>query len=219
VDQKNDPDNLDDISKLGTLGKADGCKVTLKSITITPETTPFHKSGVLNLNNTTAHQPLWPEHSETISSLVVDGTKLNTALKDPTPTDASDYSVMTDASYDEEVPGITETANSQTVIANDNLFMLIPQDDAQNYTVRVEYFVTYKTETGYNRQEYTGTATINDLVLTAGVKYYINLVLGLTTFKVTVDANDWTEETQNTTVAIETGTSASESLARKMGRR
>ena len=220
VDQKNDPDNLDDISRLGTLGKADGCKVTLKSITFAPKTggTDFYKSATLNLHNTTAHQPLWTSTSGAIASLVVDGTKLNTALKDPTPTDASDYSVMTNASYDEEVPGITESANSQTVIANDNLFMLIPQD-AQNYTVTVKYFVTYKTETGYNRQEYTGTATINDLVLTAGVKYYINLVLGLTTFKVTVDAGDWTEETQNTTVAIETGTSASESLARKMGRR
>ena len=218
VDQKNDQDNLDDISRLGTIGDPNGCKVTLKSITIKPSTS-LYKSGVLNLNNTTAHQPLWTSTSGAIASLVVDEAKLNTALKDPTPTNASDYSVMTNASYDEEVPGITESANSQTVIANDNLFMLIPQAK-QDYTVKVEYFVTYKTGTdAYKRQEYTGTATIENLELVAGVKYYINLVLGLTTFKVTVDAGDWTEETQNTTVAIETGTSASQSLARKMGRR
>ncbi len=218
VDQKNDPDNLDDISKLGTLGKADGCKVTLKSITITPKTTPFHKSGVLNLNNTTAHQPLWPEHSGTISSLVVDEAKLNTALKDPTPTNASDYSVMTNILYDDEVSGITESANSQTVIANDNLFMLIPQA-SQDYTISIEYFLTYKTESGYHREAKTGTATIKNLELVAGVKYYLNLVFGLTTFKLSVLATDWVGQIINTSVEIETGTSAGHSLARKMGRR
>ena len=217
VDQKNDPDNLDDISKLGTLGKADGCKVTLKSITITPLTS-LYKSGVLNLNNTTAHQPLWPEHSGTISSLVVDGTKLNTALADPTPTDASDYSVMTNTLYDDEVPGITESANSQTVIANDNLFMLIPQA-SQDYTISIEYFLTYKTESGYHREAKTGTATIKNLELVAGVKYYLNLVFGLTTFKLSVLATDWVGQTVNTSVEIETGTSAGHSLARKMGRK
>ena len=227
VDQKNDHNNLDDISKLGTLGKADGCKVTLKSITITPigfpnaepavAATRFHKSAKLNLNNTTAHQPLWQDHSETISSLVLDGGEIDQKLLDPHTDEqntTTGYEVMTNTIYDDEVPGITESANSQTVIAGNNLYMLIPQA-SQDYTVTVEYFVTYKTETGYNRQKYTGTATIKNLELVAGVKYYINLVLGLTTFKVTVDANDWTEETQNTTVAIETGTSASQSLAKQ----
>jgi len=218
VDQKNDQNNLDDISRLGTIGDPNGCKVTLKSITIKPSTS-LYKSGVLNLNNTTAHQPLWPEKTGSIAELVLNSAStIDAKLLDPNPT-VENTTVMTSDSYDTEVPGITESANSQTVIANDNLFMLIPQD-AQNYTVTVKYFVTYKTGTdAYKRQEYTGTATINNLELVAGVKYYINLVLGLTTFKVTVDAGDWTEETQNTTVAIETGTSASQSLARKMGRR
>lgn len=218
VDQKNDPNNLDDISKLGTLGKADGCKVTLKSITITP-TTSLYKSGVLNLRNTTAHQPLWPEKTGTIAKLELNSAStIDAKLLDPNPTEENTtigYQVMTSDSYDTEVPGITESANTQTIIKDDNLFMLIPQAK-QDYTVTVKYFVTYKTGTdAYKRQEYKGTATIKNLELVAGVKYYINLVLGLTTFKVTVDANDWTEEAQNTTVAIETGTSASESLAKQ----
>ena len=225
VDQENDLDNLGDLSKLGKIGDANGCKVTLERITITPIGLPnanpavaatlFYKSGKLNLNNTTAHQPLWDvEHSGTISSLVLEGTKLNTALKDPTPTNASDYSVMTNAS----VPGITESANSQAIIADDNMFMLIPQDaqdDAQDYEVAIDYFITYKTGAStYHREAKSGTATIRNLKLAAGVKYYLNLVFGLTTFKLNVLATDWEEKTVNTTVVIENGTSASSSLAK-----
>jgi hypothetical protein len=224
VDQANDTDNLGDLSQLGTIGSADGCKVTLKSITITPAGFPdaepvvaatlFTKSAQLNLNNTTKHQPRWQSHTGTIASLVVDGTKLDDELKDPTPNDVSDYSVMTSESYDTEVPGITESANTQTVIKNDKLFMLIPQA-AQDYTVSVEYFLTYKTESGYHREEKSGTAKIRNLELAAGVKYYLNLVFGLTTFKLSVDATDWQGQNINTSVVIENGTSASESLVKK----
>ena len=212
VDQANDTDNLGDLSDLGTIGSANGCKVTLKSITITPATTSFHQSATLNLNNTTKHQPLWQSHSGTIDNLVVDGTKLKNELKDPTPNDASDYSVMTSASYDTEVPGITESANMQTIIAGDNLFMLIPQA-AQDYTISIDYFLTYKTESGYHREAKSGTATVRNMELAAGVKYYLNLVFGLTTFKLSVDATDWQGENINTTVVIENGTSANSSLA------
>ena len=59
----------------------------------------------------------------------------------------------------------------------------------------------------------TGTATISNLTLSAGVKYYINLVFGLTTFKVTVTAQDWEESINSVTIATETGTSANNSLA------
>ena len=124
---------------------------------------------------------------------------------------------MTSASYDTEVPGITESANEQTVIKNDKLFMLIPQaaQAAQDYTIAIDYFLTYKTETGYHREEKTGTATIKNLELAAGVKYYLNLVFGLTTFKLSVDATDWEGQNINTTVVIETGTGAGMSLAKE----
>ena len=248
VDQKNDTDNLGDLSQLGTIGKADGCKVTLKSITITPiglpnespavDPVPFYKSGTLNLNNTTAHQPLWIDKSETgnIAGLVlnsqstIDSKLLDPATYDPeSPGDdfgkpnPDNYRVMTNAAYDDEVPGITESANTQTIIkradpvapatiGEEQFFMLIPQD-AQDYTVTVQYFLTYKTGSGYHREAKEGTATFRNLPLTAGVKYYLNLVFGLTTFKLTVDAVDWEEQTVPVTIATETGTSASHSLA------
>lgn len=230
VDQTNDTDNLGDLSQLGTIGDANGCKVTLKSITITPAgtTTPsvtspvlFTKSAQLNLNNTTKHQPLWENTSGTIANLVLNSNAtIDAKLLDPHPdhvNDATGYEVMTSASYDTEVPGITESANEQTVIKNDKLFMLIPQaaQAAQDYTIAIDYFLTYKTETGYHREEKTGTATIKNLKLAAGVKYYLNLVFGLTTFKLSVDATDWEGQNINTTVVIETGTGAGMSLAKE----
>ncbi len=213
VNQDNILTDLDDASHLGTgvIGSPDGCKITLKDITITPKTTAFTQSATLNLNNTTAHQPLWAGHAGTVASLDISGAKINTLLKDPTPEEASDYSVMTHADYDTEVPGITETANGQKVIADDKVFMLIPQA-AQDYTITINYYLNYKTNTGYHRELITGTATISNLALTAGVKYYLKLVFGLTSFKVIVDAVDWEDETKSTTLATETGTSASSSL-------
>ena len=225
VDQANDTDNLGDLSQLGTIGKANGCKVTLKSITITPAgtTTPatspvlFTKSAQLNLNNTTKHQPLWESPSGTIANLVLNSaTTIDEKLLDPHPTEVDNdtgYEVMTSTSYDTEVPGITESANTQNIIKNDKLFMLIPQA-AQDYTIAIDYFLTYKTESGYHRELKSGTATIRNLELAAGVKYYLNLVFGLTTFKLSVNATDWEGQNINTTVVIENGTSASQSLAR-----
>lgn len=230
VDQKNQLTDFEDKSNLGEIGKPDGCKVTLKSITITPAGFPdaepavaatlLHKSAQLNLNNTTKHQPLWESHSGTIANLVLNSaTTIDEKLLDPHPdhvNDATGYEVMTSESYDTEVPGITESANTQTVIKNDKLFMLIPQD-AQDYTIAIDYFLTYKTETGYQREAKSGTATIRNLELAAGVKYYLNLVFGLTTFKLSVDATDWQGQNINTSVVIENGTSASQSLAKRKG--
>ena len=226
VDQKNQLTDFEDKSNMGEIGKPNGCKVTLKSITITPAGFPdaepavaatlLHKSAQLNLDNTTEHQPLWESHSGTIANLVLNSTAtLDAELLDPHPdhvNDATGYEVMTSESYDTEVPGIIESANTQTVIKNDKLFMLIPQD-AQDYTIAIDYFLTYKTETGYQREAKSGTATIRNLELAAGVKYYLNLVFGLTTFKLSVDATDWEGENINTSVVIENGTSANSSLA------
>jgi len=208
VDQQNRLTDIDDESHLGTIGDPNGCKVTLKSITITPAGT-LHKSAKLNLNNTTAHQPLWQDHSGTISSLVIEGAVIDPKLLDPHTDDEDDYEVMTSA-----VPGVTESANTQTVIAGDKLFMHIPQE-AQDYNLTVKYFLTYKTESGYHRELLTGTAKVENLELVAGVKYYLNLVFGLTTFKLNVTATDWEGEILNKSVVIETGTSASSSLAKQ----
>lgn len=226
VDQENRLTDFEDKSHLGTIGKADGCKVTLKSITITPAGTtspvtaavPLHKSGVLNLHNTKAHEPNWQSTSGTIAVFELNSSAvIDPKLLDPHTdhvNDATGYEVMTSDAYDTEVPGVTESANTQNVIKSNNLFMHIPQA-AQDYDISVEYFITYKTETGYHREKVSGTAKVKDLELVAGVKYYLNLVFGLTTFKLNVTATDWEGEILNKSVVIETGTSASSSLARE----
>ena len=219
VDQRNRLTELDDESNLGTIGSADGCKVTLKSITITPATTAFHESGELNLNNTTKHQPLWASTSGTIASLGLNSaTTIDSKLLDPNPTEentTTGYQIMTSESYDTEVPGITESSNSQAIIKDDKLFMLIPQA-AQNYTIHVEYFLTYKTDAStYHRELVSRDVTVSDLAFVAGVKYYINLVFGMRTLKVSISAVDWDEDPIFTTIASENGTSAGHSLAKE----
>ena len=238
VDQDNRLTDLEDKSSLSTIGQPNGCKVTLKSITFEPDNKRskeglFYSSGVLNLNNTTAHQPLWSTKSGSIASLVIDdgmtdghGT-IDATLLDPKTTDFGDsnpnnFDVMTDESYDTEVPGIVESANTQTIIAkdgsgNEQFYMLIPYE-AKDYKLTIEYYITYKTASSYHREAHIGTATLPDLELEAGVKYYINLVFGLTTFKVSVTAQDWEETTTPVTIATETGTSASHSLAPRWNR-
>ena len=213
VNEKNQLADLTDESGFGTIGT--DCRVTLKSITLAPKSggENFYASGTLNLNNTTKNTPLWTlaDGDRTITQLVLD-TEIDAKLKDTAPDgDAAVNSFMTTTT----VPGVTESANTQTVIAGDNVFMVIP-DAKQDYTATVEYFVTYTTGTGtYNRKLYTGTANINGLELKPGTKYYLNLVFGLTTFKLVVTAQDWNEQSVSTTVVVEDGTSASSSLSRR----
>ncbi len=97
--------------------------------------------------------------------------------------------------------------------------MFIPEAGDKDYTVTVEYYVTFLTATGhYTRLDYTGAnagkATISGLELKPDTKYYLNLVIGLHSFYLDVTATDWQEQVVPVSVTIEQGTSASESLAR-----
>lgn len=215
VDKDNNLSDTEDASGIAAIGT--DCKVTIKSITLTPAA-PFHLSGTLNLNNTVAHTPSWSSQTGGISKLVLSNTQIDSKILDPSPADDED----TNAFLNDDInhPGITQTANSQAVIAKDNsgkeqFYMLIPQA-AQDYTLDIKYFITYKIgeSTFFRSNELTGTATINDLELKAGVKYYINLVFGLTTFKLNVQAKDWDGYPLDITVVTENGTSASNSLAK-----
>jgi hypothetical protein len=212
VNEKNQLTDLTDESSFGTIGT--GCRVTLKKITLAPKSggANFYASGTLNLNNTEKNTPLWTlaDGDRTVTQLKL--TEIDAKLMDPAPADNEAVkSFMTTTT----VPGITESANSQTVITGDNVYMLIP-DGEQDYTATVEYYVTYKTGTdSYNRTQYTGTANIEKLTLKPGTKYYLNLVFGLTTFKLVVTAQDWDEKAVSTTIVVEDGTSASSSLSRR----
>lgn len=221
VDKDNNLSDMEDASGIAAIGT--DCKVTIKSITFEPNDANskpglFYQTGVLNLNNTTAYTPNWGNLSGSIPSLELSGDKIDSKILDPAPADASAVNAfLADANH----PGITQAANSQTVIAkdgsgNEQFYMLLPYE-AKDYKLTVKYFITYKTGvSSYNRsEELTGTATFDNLELKAGVKYYFNMVFGLTTFKISVLATDWDGQTISTTVATENGTSASQSLARR----
>ncbi len=220
VDSENNLVDLGDESKTGLLGT--DCKVTLKSITLKPNSGGFYGSGVLNLNNNVDYSPYWTTKSGTIAELKVDNVEggdyedIDEALSDQGDKKPSGEGGMTNS-------GITEIANFQTVIAKkddkEQFFMLIP-DVAKDYTATIEYYVTYKTSNDtYKRLDYTGinagTANITGLALQAGIKYYLNFVIGLTTIKLDVTATDWTNTPVNLNVTIERGTSANSSLVKE----
>ncbi len=221
VDKDNKLTDIEDVSGIAAIGT--DCKVTIKSITLEPNSANskpglFYQSGVLNLNNGTAHTPNWGSPIGSIASFVLSGSQIDSKLLDPAPADDSAIATfMGNAS----IPGVVQSANTQSVIAkdgsgNEQFYMLLPYE-AKDYKLTVKYFITYKTgaDTYFRSAELTGDATLNDLELKAGIKYYFNMVFGLTTFKLNVLAKDWDGQTINTSVVVENGTSASQSLGKE----
>lgn len=231
VDKDNNLTDPEDQSNMGKIGT--DCKVTIKSITFEPNSdlktsdpSPvyyqpghFYETGTLNLNNSTPWTPNWGSLSGSIASLELSGDKIDSKLLDPAPAD--DTAIKTFMEDDTNHPGVTESSNTQAVIAKDGsgkerFYMLLPYE-AKDYKLTVKYFITYKTgpSSYFRSDELTGNATLNDMKLIPGVKYYLNMVFGLTTFKLSVLAEDWDGRTINTSVVVENGTSASQSLAKE----
>ena len=225
VDKDNNLTDIEDESGIAAIGT--DCKVTIKSITLEPNNANskpglFYQTGILNLNNTTARTPNWGSLSGSIGSLVLDGDNIDAKIKDPqtgdTPLTSEEITTfMSNASN----PGVTQSANTQAVINSvadkERFYMLLPYA-AKDYKLTVKYFITFRTgDTTYSRGlgELTGTALLNDLELKPGIKYYFNMVFGLTTFKLNVLAKDWDGQIINTSVVVENGTSASQSLGKE----
>ena len=215
VNKDNELTDLGDVSSTAAIGT--DCRVTICSVTLKPKTNHLYETGTLNLNNTTKNTPRWTSLTRSSATeLVLSGDEIDSNVKDPNPTSDSYTTFMATTSGDDYIPGVTESANSQRVIANDNVYMLLPDDVAQTYELEVPYYVTYKKMEGtYSRIKYDGKVTIPDLKLKAGTLYRFNMVFGLTTFKLTVTAEDWAETPISVTTVVETSTSASSSLSRR----
>ena len=215
VNKDNELTDLGDVSSTAAIGT--DCRVTICSVTLKPKTNHLYETGTLNLNNTTKNTPRWTSLTRSSATeLVLSGDEIDSNVKDPNPTSDSYTTFMATTSGNGYIPGVTESANTQRVIANDNVYMLLPDDVAQTYELEVPYYVTYKkTEGNYSRIKYVGKVTIPDLKLKAGTLYRFNMVFGLTTFKLTVTAEDWTETPISVTTVVETSTSASSSLSRR----
>lgn len=168
----------------GTLKDA---KITVASVTI--EGKGFKKTAVLNLNNTTANEPLWEavDGADDIT-LTVSGDNLNSKIKDSGQDEA------------QTVDGVTETAqdllNSDATSAQ-KAFMIIPSTAAdKSLKVTIDYYVNTTDASlskGYSRVKNKITKTITGFAPEAGKNYTLLLSLGMTSVKVSATVADWTD--------------------------
>lgn len=169
----------------GTLKDA---KITVAKVEITGDA--FAAKGVLNLNNTTAGEPLWDTSAADAGklSLTLDGDNLNTTIKD----------AGADKKAAEQPDGVTAT--SQNLLKDNTYFMFIPgtATTASPLKVKITYYTTTddpNLATGYTRVENVITKSISaadpGLKFEAGKAYTLNLVLGMTSVKVTATVADW----------------------------
>ena len=171
-------------------------KITVASVTI--EGKGFKKTAVLNLNNTTANEPLWEavDGADDIT-LTVSGDNLNSKIKDSGKDEA------------QTVDGVTETAkdllNSDATSAQ-KAFMIIPSSaDNKSLKVTIDYYVNTTDASlskGYSRVENKITKTITGFAPEAGKNYTLLLSLGMTSVKVTATVAGWTDDSSTTQVDL-----------------
>lgn len=176
---------FDQVAAGGTLKDA---KITVAKVEITGAA--FANKGVLNLNNTVAGEPLWTADGTGTLSLTLEGDNLNTAIKD-----AGDGKKAA-----EQPDGVTAT--SQNLLKDGNTyFMFIPgtATTANPLKVTITYYTTTddpNLASGYSRVKNVITKSISaadpGLKFEAGKAYTLNLVLGMTSVKVTATMADWT---------------------------
>lgn len=168
-------------------------KITVASVTI--EGTGFKKTAVLNLNNTTANEPLWEAVKDAGDiTLTVSDANLNSKIKDSGKDEA------------QTVDGVTETAqdllNSDATSAQ-KAFMIIPSSATDNsLKVTIDYYVNTTDASlakGYSRVENKITKTITGFAPEAGKNYTLLLSLGMTSVKVSATVSDWTTEDGSST--------------------
>lgn len=162
-------------------------KITVAKVEITGD--GFAAKGVLNLNNTKAGEPLWDTSAADAGtlSLTLEGDNLNKTIKD-----AGDVKA---ASQQEGV-----TATQKSLLKDDaTYFMFIPgtATTAKPLKVKITYYTTTDDPNlagGYTRVENVITKSISatdGLKFEAGKAYTLNLVLGMTSVKVTATVADW----------------------------
>lgn len=183
---------FDQVKPGGTLTDA---KITVAKVEITGA--GFAAKGVLNLNNTTANEPLWDTTDGGTLSLTLDDANLNTDIKD-----------KGDVKAASQPTGVTNAA--QNLLTDNTYFMFIPGTATTTSPLQVK--ITYYTTTddpnlsgGYTRVENVITKSISatdGLKFEAGKAYTLNLVLGMTSVKVTATVAGWTDDSSTTQVDL-----------------
>lgn len=215
IDKDNDLGDYEDESNVdGILDK--NYKITLKDITLTGD---FYSKADLYLNNTESGVPNWKEHSGKVETLTVGNDNINSTFRHP---NVSEAKTAKDIITDQTIKGITQDAE-QLVIAKkegtevEQCFFVIPNSDIPNseklkYKLTVNWCISYKKGKEYIVEEHKAEIPIDDWKLRPEVKYYLNLVFGLKSVRLTVIATDWANNPIDITDIFEHGTSANESL-------
>lgn len=169
-------------------------KIFVNSVTITA---PFNISGDLNLNNTTANVANWGSLNADSdpgtagvqpTTLTVSGDNLNTDLK---------YVTTPVTALGSQPAGVLAKSSTPLIKNGANLlyFMLIPTDfTSTDITITIDY--TVKT---LDASLAAGESTVNNVItkVISGINfqnnnaYTLNLVLGMTSVRVTATVDGW----------------------------
>lgn len=223
IDKQNDKDDLTDKSDVANLLGADGdYKLTIKKVELTGKTAAdkFYEQGILHLKNTTKNTPLWKDGTQAEKTLTVPNAQIVASMRHPYTTDVTDTE-KAEAIMTGTISGVTQEPQQLLIAPHattgaEQLFFVIPNATAQSYQLKLYWCVSGKTTSGsYVAEDRETTIDLGTLTFVAGVKYYLNLVIGLHTINLNVTAEDWQGEPVNISELIEHGTSASESLSRR----
>lgn len=162
-----------------------GVKITIASVEISVP--GQYQTGVLNLNNTTANEPLWESQSGSAAlALTVSGANINPLLLDAGDEDAAD-----------QPTGVTGTV--QDVIVDGKYYTLIPKSGSTTVNVKVTYYVTTDDTdllAGHSRVE---NVISKDVVFSsgfaAGTKNTIKMILGISEVEFEATVENWTDGT------------------------
>ena len=238
IGKDNDLSDLDDESAIaGVLRSGGNYKVTIKKIELTGY---FHPSGTLSLDNSKEDTPNWTYKTDAASqTLTVTNSQIVESMRhlhDKATTTGSSETIDTDDNPDNDSDakkimsdktnnGVSQKANQQVVVNDGNghekYFLVIPCEETgtghhHDFTVTLHWCVSAVLPDGnYVSEDHVNTINITDLKLIAGTKYLFNFIINLKLIGLEVTATDWRETSETTSVIIEHGTSASESLARE----
>lgn len=170
-------------------------RIFIESVSITSD---FYSTAVLNLNNGTANVPNWGTQAGSVTSLTINNTNanLNPDL---------DYT-GTLGTYFSTRPGVITTTSTPLMVnstddANNPLYFMVIPKNLTTFSVNIVYHVITKDDNldgGYSNITNNITKTIDsglDLSAGYGKAYTLNLVLGVTSVKVTATVEDWGDQT------------------------
>ena len=187
VDKDNDTSDFTDKSA-DMLAAGGNYKITVKSLQLEGL---FYPNATLNLQNTTANAPLWTNYGTLTSrTLTVGNALINTQFRHPET--ATTQAIL----ENDELPGVTQTPLQPLIIPNatnkEQCFFVIPNAaTGQTYTATLNWCLSGKAlDDTYITEDRTSKVTISDLALQAGIKYYLNFVIGLKTLQLNVTAED-----------------------------